>query len=145
MHYKLLRRVQSDKAVKFVGVPCGRYSAGGVAHVLFSVGVGGSTVLQDLLRRMNDGGMPTRDISGIEAAQVRVTQSSSTKLVVPNRSNLARLSRGMMLSDTAPTTNRRYSPSCLPQVHLRHLVGGRARSYMGNMPHEVMLQVRRDS
>ena len=27
------------------------------------------------------------------------------------------------------------------QVHLRHLVGGRARSYMGEMPHEVMLQV----
>ena len=47
-----------------------RYSAGGVAHVLFSVGVGSPTVLQDLLRRMNDGGMPTRDISGIEAAQV---------------------------------------------------------------------------
>ena len=52
------------------GVGVGRYSAGGVAHVLFSVGVGSSTVLQDLLRRMNDGGMPTRDISGIEAAQV---------------------------------------------------------------------------
>ena len=42
--------------------------------MLFSVGVGSSTVLQDLLRRMNDGGMPTRDISGIEAAQVGVAQ-----------------------------------------------------------------------
>ena len=52
------------------GMSWGRYSAGGVAHVLFSVGVGGSAVLQDLLQRMNDGGMPTRDISGIEAAQV---------------------------------------------------------------------------
>ncbi len=47
-----------------------RYSAGGVAHVLFSVSVGSSAVLTDLLARMNDGGMPTRDISGIEAAQV---------------------------------------------------------------------------
>jgi hypothetical protein len=41
-----------------------------VAHVLFSVSVGSSAVLTDLLARMNDGGMPTRDISGIEAAQV---------------------------------------------------------------------------
>ena len=47
-----------------------RYSAGGVAHVLFSVSVGSSALLTDLLARMNDGGMPTRDISGIEAAQV---------------------------------------------------------------------------
>ncbi len=27
------------------------------------------------------------------------------------------------------------------QVHLRHLVGGRARSYMGEMPHERIFQV----
>lgn len=27
------------------------------------------------------------------------------------------------------------------QVHLRHLVGGRARSYMGEMPHEKIYQV----
>ncbi|KAL3161440.1 hypothetical protein ABBQ32_010326 [Trebouxia sp. C0010 RCD-2024] len=27
------------------------------------------------------------------------------------------------------------------QVHLRHLVGGRARSYMGELPHEVIYQV----
>ena len=54
-----------------VALQC-RYSAGGVAHVLFSVSVGSSAVLTDLLARMNDGGMPTRDISGIEAAQVPV-------------------------------------------------------------------------
>ena len=28
------------------------------------------------------------------------------------------------------------------QVHLRHLVGGRARSYMGELPHERIFQVR---
>lgn len=27
------------------------------------------------------------------------------------------------------------------QVHLRHLVGGRARSYMGEVPHERIFQV----
>jgi hypothetical protein len=27
------------------------------------------------------------------------------------------------------------------QVHLRHLVGGRARSYMGELPHERIFQV----
>ena len=26
------------------------------------------------------------------------------------------------------------------QVHLRHLVGGRARSYMGSLPHEKIIQ-----
>lgn len=26
------------------------------------------------------------------------------------------------------------------QVHLRHLVGGRARSFMGHLPHEKILQ-----
>ena len=29
-----------------------------------------------------------------------------------------------------------------PQVHLRHLVGGRARSYMGELPHERIFQAR---
>lgn len=29
----------------------------------------------------------------------------------------------------------------LPQVHLRHLVGGRARSFMGELPHERIFQV----
>ena len=53
-----------------------RYSAGGVAHVLFSVSVGGSAMLTDLLARMNDSGMPTRDISGIEAAQVPLSLPS---------------------------------------------------------------------
>ena len=28
------------------------------------------------------------------------------------------------------------------QVHLRHLVGGRARSFLGQIPHERMFQVR---
>lgn len=28
------------------------------------------------------------------------------------------------------------------QIHLRHLVGGRARSYMGEIPNERMFQVR---
>ena len=32
--------------------------------------------------------------------------------------------------------------SCGSQVHLRHLVGGRARSYMGELPHERIFQVR---
>lgn len=31
-------------------------------------------------------------------------------------------------------------PACL-QIHLRHLVGGRARSYMGEIPNERMFQV----
>jgi len=29
-----------------------------------------------------------------------------------------------------------------PLVHLRHLVGGRARSYMGELPHERIFQAR---
>ena len=34
------------------------------------------------------------------------------------------------------------SPNSLHfQVHLRHLVGGRARSYMGELPHEKIYQV----
>lgn len=32
-------------------------------------------------------------------------------------------------------------PPARGQVHLRHLVGGRARSYMGEIPHERMFQV----
>lgn len=31
---------------------------------------------------------------------------------------------------------------CAVQIHLRHLVGGRARSYMGEIPNERMFQVR---
>lgn len=30
---------------------------------------------------------------------------------------------------------------CALQIHLRHLVGGRARSYMGEIPNERMFQV----
>lgn len=43
----------------------------------------------------------------------------------------------------APTATDRPSPPTapLPQVHLRHLVGGRARSYMGEIPFERVFSV----
>ncbi|KAK9806307.1 hypothetical protein WJX72_009564 [[Myrmecia] bisecta] len=58
-----------------------RYTAGRPCHVLWSVGVQRDQQLRDLLAQLNSTGLATKDISGIEAAQ----------------------------------------------VHLRHLVGGRAR------------------
>ena len=33
------------------------------------------------------------------------------------------------------------TPRCWPQIHLRHLVGGRARSYTGELPSERIFQV----
>lgn len=47
-----------------------RYSAGDQAHILFSVGIKDATELSSLIQRLNDKGMPTQDLSGIEAAQV---------------------------------------------------------------------------
>jgi threonine dehydratase len=72
-----------------------RYSAGATASILWSAGVPDRQAGAALVARLNAAGMPTRDISGLDAAQ----------------------------------------------IHLRHLVGGRARSYMGEIPNERMLQV----
>jgi hypothetical protein len=37
---------------------------------------------------------------------------------------------------------RTHDTHARAQIHLRHLVGGRARSYMGEIPNERMFQVR---
>ena len=73
-----------------------RFSAGQSANILWSAGVSDKQAATALVARLNGAGMPTLDISDIDAAQ----------------------------------------------VHLRHLVGGRARSYMGEIPFERMFQVR---
>ena len=51
---------------------CCRYSAGEVAHILFSVGIKNAAELSSLMQRLNDEGMKTLDLSAIEAAQVSV-------------------------------------------------------------------------
>jgi threonine dehydratase len=65
------------------------------ANILWSAGVPDKAASQALVTRLNAAGLPTLDISDIDAAQ----------------------------------------------VHLRHLVGGRARSYMGEIPFERVFQV----
>ncbi|KAI8464153.1 MAG: threonine dehydratase I [Monoraphidium minutum] len=72
-----------------------RYSAGQLANILWSAGVPDKAAGAGLVARLNAAGMPTEDISGIDAAQ----------------------------------------------VHLRHLVGGRARAYTGEIPFERVFQV----
>lgn len=72
-----------------------RFSAGQTASILWSAGVSDKAAAAALVGRLNAAGMPTLDISDIDAAQ----------------------------------------------VHLRHLVGGRARAYTGEIPFERMFQV----
>ena len=50
--------------------PC-RFSAGDVAHILFSIGISSDAEVAALVTRLNDAGFPTQDLSSIEAAQVR--------------------------------------------------------------------------
>ena len=42
-----------------------------MAHILFSVGIKNAAELAGLMQRLNNEGMPTVDLSAIEAAQVR--------------------------------------------------------------------------
>ena len=70
-------------------------AAGGPAHVLWGAGVRGPDELAAVITRLADAGMPTLDLSGVEAAQ----------------------------------------------VHLRHLVGGRAGTGVAD---ELIIQVRQD-
>lgn len=72
-----------------------RYSAGSLANILWSAGVKDKSEVGEVIGRLEAAGMPTLDISGMDAAR----------------------------------------------IHLRHLVGGRARSYMGEIPNERMFQV----
>ena len=63
------RRLVSD-ARNFLVYVVGRYSAGSEAHILWGVGIRNQTVALDICTRLNACGMPTLDISRIEAAQV---------------------------------------------------------------------------
>lgn len=72
-----------------------RFSAGSEAHVLWSMAYKQADQLAASLKRLNDGGMKTIDISRMQSAQ----------------------------------------------VHLRHMVGGRARCYMGELPGERIFQI----
>ncbi|KAK9824814.1 hypothetical protein WJX81_000970 [Elliptochloris bilobata] len=72
-----------------------RYSAGSEAHILWGAGLRAPGQAAELQARLEAAGLPTLDVSAVEAAQ----------------------------------------------VHLRHLVGGRARSYMGELPCERIFQV----
>lgn len=48
-----------------------RYSAGSDAHVLWGVGIREREQVTALMARLSTAGLPTLDISGIEAAQAR--------------------------------------------------------------------------
>jgi len=72
-----------------------RFSAGKVAHILFSISIREDSDVTRIVQRLDDQGFTTLDLSEIEPAQ----------------------------------------------VHLRHLVGGRARSFMGEIPDERIFQV----
>lgn len=48
-----------------------RFSAGNEAHILWGLGIRSPSEVTDLVERLNASSMPTIDISGIEAAQVR--------------------------------------------------------------------------
>ena len=49
---------------------CHRYSAGDQAHVLWGAGVAQPSDAAELVARLNSNELTSRDISGIEAAQV---------------------------------------------------------------------------
>lgn len=49
-----------------------RYSAGKVAHILFSIGISADEEVAGLVQRMEGRGFPTRDLSDIEPAQVSI-------------------------------------------------------------------------
>ena len=49
-----------------------RYSAGSDAHVLWGVGIREREQVTALMARLSTAGLPTLDISGIEAAQARM-------------------------------------------------------------------------
>ena len=48
-----------------------RFAAGQTAHILWSAQIRQQQDAQAMVQRLHDGGMPTLDISGIEAAQAR--------------------------------------------------------------------------
>lgn len=48
-----------------------------MAHILFSVGIKNAAELAGLMQRLNDEGMPTVDLSAIEAAQVSEFSTTS--------------------------------------------------------------------
>lgn len=49
---------------------CGRFSAGKVAHILFSIGISADCEVESMVARLKERGFPTLDLSAIEAAQV---------------------------------------------------------------------------
>ena len=72
-----------------------RYSAGSDAQILWGAGIREQSELTSIISALEAAGMPTMDVSKMEAAQ----------------------------------------------LHLRHLVGGRARSFTGALPHERIFQI----
>lgn len=61
-----------------------RYSAGKVAHILFSIGISADEEVAGLVQRMEGRGFPTRDLSDIEPAQVCTSDAAKLHLMVPN-------------------------------------------------------------
>ena len=157
-----------------VGAVACRYSAGSEAHILWGAGLRAPGQAAELQARLQAAGLPTLDVSAVEAAQVRrrrcagraaaarlpvqgqcirVVQGSACQLHACTAShgsvrlwlsvrgrcrNVGDISASMHVevAEHAVLTHVRAG-----QVHLRHLVGGRARSFMGELPWERIFQV----
>jgi hypothetical protein len=117
-----------------------RYSAGRVAHILFSIGISADEEVAGLVARMEGRGFATRDLSSIEAAQVcsaRLRSCCSHCAGVRARPPTVLT----CWRSSALGVWRRPTIHVVRQVHLRHLVGGRARSFTGELPDERIFQV----
>lgn len=102
-----------------------RYSAGAQANILWSAGVKDKGEVGQVLSRLEEAGMPTLDISGMDAARVRHG------------------TRQLLLQNTH--VPERMQPFSSPIRNMRHSTGNTSRSkYSGSsavLPHRTCTPV----